>query len=153
VQLFQWDSKNNSALLLMRIKGIVKFVELNLTNSEIHIINDKAVNWALKSENGQLVYKDNMDRFWQPGAAEDQLIEALAEQGSAKQGFVIKGNVIYGINDDSQVWSYALNEELFEIICELPNNVDDLTDINQTQLLMTIRITAKKEVVELTLRE
>ncbi|KGJ91218.1 winged helix-turn-helix domain-containing protein [Colwellia psychrerythraea] len=153
VQLFQWNSKNNSALLLVRIKGILKFVELNLTNSEIRIINDKGVNWALKSESGQLVYKDHMDRFWQPGPAEDQLIEALEGQGSAKQGFLIKDNVIYGINDDSQLWSYALKEEHFEIIGELPTNIDDLTDINQTQVLITVRVSAKKEVVELTLRE
>ena len=153
VQLFQWDSQNNSALLLLRIKGILKFVELNLTNSEIHFINDKVVNWALKSENGQLVYKDHMDRFWQPGPAEDQLIEALEGQGGAKQGFLIKDNVIYGINNDSQLWSYALNEEEFEIIGELPNNIDDLSDINQTKLLITVRVSAKKDVVELTLRQ
>jgi len=153
VQLFQWDSINNSALVLIRIKGILKFAELNLTNSEIRIINDKTVNWAIKSESGQLIYKDHMDRFWQPGPAEDQLIEALDGQGSANQGFVINDNVIYGINKDFQLWSYALNEQLFEIIGELPNNVDNLTDINQTELLMTIRISAAKEVVELYLKE
>ncbi|KGJ99163.1 winged helix-turn-helix domain-containing protein [Thalassotalea sp. ND16A] len=153
VQLFQWDSKNNSALLLLRVKGILKFAELNLTNSETRIINDKRVNWARKSENGQLVYTDHMARFWQPGPAEDQLIEALDGQGRAKQPFVIKNNVIYGINDDLQLWSYALNEELFEIITELPNNVDHLTDINQTQLLMTVEVSSRKEVVELSLSE
>ena len=153
VQLFQWDSKNNSALLLIRIKGILKFAELNLTTLEARIINDNTVNWALKSEDGQLVYTDHMGRFWQPGPAEDHLIEALKGQGRAKQRFVIKDNIIYGINDDLKLWSYALNEELFEIIGELPNNVDDLTDINQTHILMTIRVSAKKEVVELTLNE
>jgi len=151
-QLFQWNSKKNTALVLMRIKGILKFAELNLANAEMHIINGKRVGWALKSEDGQLVYKDNMNRFWQPGPAEDQLIEALAGQGRAKQGFLIKDNVVYGVNDDSQLWSYALKEKNFEIIGELPNNVDDLTDINQTQLLMTIRIAASKEVLELSLR-
>ncbi|SFD42403.1 winged helix-turn-helix domain-containing protein [Pseudoalteromonas denitrificans] len=153
VRLFQWDSKNNSALLLIRIKGILKFVEFNLTNSEFRIISDKRVNWALKSESGQLIYKDHMDRFWQPGPAEDQLIEALDGQGSSKKGFVINDNVIYGINDSFQLWSYALNEELFEIIGKLPSNVDDLTDINQDQLFITIRVSSNKEVVELTLNE
>ncbi|PKI14309.1 winged helix-turn-helix domain-containing protein [Colwellia sp. 12G3] len=153
VRLFQWDSKNNSALVLIRIKGVLKFAELNLTNFKIHIIKEETVSWALKSEDGQLIYKDHMDRFWQPGPAEDKLIEALNGQGSAKQGFVIKDNVIYGINDDFQLWSYALNEELFTIIGALPRNVDNLTDINQTQVLMTVRISSNKEVAELYLRE
>ena len=153
VKLFQWDSKNNSALLIIRIKEILKFAELNVTTSEIYIINDKEINWALQSEKGQLIYTDNLNRFWQPGPAEDQLIEALDGQGSSRQRFLIKNNVIYGINNDFQLWSYALNEELFEIIGQLPNNVDDLTDINQTEVLMTVYISSKKEVVELTLIE
>ena len=153
VKLFQWDSKNNSALVLLRIKGILKFAELNLANSQTRIVSNKTVSWALKSENGQLIYKDNMDRFWQPGPAEDKIIEALNGQGSAKQEFLIKEDVIYGINDNFQLWSYDLNEERFEIIGSLPNNVDNLTDINQTQALITVRISSNKEVAELYLRE
>jgi len=153
VKLLQWDSKNNSALLLIRIKGILKFVELNLINFEYQIITDKSVSWALKSESGQLIYKDHMDRFWQPGPAEDQIIEALNGQGSPKKGFIIKDNAIYGINKDYQLWSYALNEEQFKIIGKLPNNVDNLTDIDHGLLLIDIRISSNKEVVELTLSE
>jgi len=153
VRLFQWDSKNNNALLLIRIKGILKFAEFNLTNSEIRIINDKSVNWAHKSEEGKLVYTDHMGRFWQPGPVEDQFIEELEGQGSNKRRFLIKDNIIYGTNDDFQLWSYALNEGAFEIIGELPNNLDYLSDINKTQLLMTLRVSSRKEVVELTLSE
>ena len=153
VQLFQWNSKNNSALLLVRIKGLLTFAELDLTNSKLRIINDRQVKWAAKSEDGRLVYLDDMDRFWQPGAAEDRHIEALDGQGWAERRFLLKDNVIYGFNDDFQLWSYALNEDRFEIIGNLPANVDDLTDIDQTRLLMTVRVSAKKEVAELTLRE
>jgi DNA-binding winged helix-turn-helix (wHTH) protein/Tol biopolymer transport system component len=153
IQLYQWDSIKNSVLLLIRIKGVLKFAELNLTTSETHIIKDNKVNWALKSENGQLIYTDHMDRFWQPGPAEDNLIEALDGQGSKNQQFLIKNNVVYGFNNDFQLWSYALEEERFEIIGELPNNVDDLTDINQTMVLMSVRVSARKEVVELILNE
>jgi len=153
VQLFQWDSVNNSALLLIRIKGILKFVEFNLTNSDIRIINDKKVKWALKSESGQLIYSDHMGRFWQPGPAEDQLIEALEGKGAAKQLFKIKGNVVFGINDEFQLWSYDLSEDKFELLGNMPKNIDSITDINQTDILLSIRITAKKEVAELTLRQ
>ncbi|PHS18956.1 MAG: transcriptional regulator [Kangiella sp.] len=151
-KLFQWNSEDNTALLYVRIKGILKFGEFNLNNSEFRVITDKKVSWALKNEDGRLIYTDPLDRFWQPGPAEDQLIESLDSQGSDKR-FVIKHNVIYGINEKYQLWSYDLSEDTFEILGRLPNNVDLLTDINQTDILLTIRVTAKKEVAELILTD
>ncbi len=124
-QLFQWDSEDNTALLIARIKGILKFVEFNLNNSEFRVITDKKVKRALKSEDGRLIYTDRMDRFWQPGPAEDQLIESLEGQGSDKR-FITKHNVIYGINEEFQLWSYDLNEDTFKILGNTPNNVDYL---------------------------
>jgi len=152
-QLFQWNSEDNTALLIADIKGVLKFVEFNLNNSEFRVITDKKVNWALKSEDGRLIYTDHMNRFWQPGPAENQLIDALDGQGKAKQQFLIKDNVIYGINDGFQLWSYDLNEDTFELLRDIPKNIDDLTDINQTDILLTIRIAAKKEVAELILSD
>ncbi|GLX79453.1 hypothetical protein tinsulaeT_27930 [Thalassotalea insulae] len=149
-QLFQWDSKDNSALLIARIGGILRLVELNLNNSSFKVITDKRVNWALKSEDGQLVYTDHMDRFWQQGPAEDRLIEALNSQGSDKR-FVMKDNVIWGVNEQWQLWSYSLNENVFTLFGNMPKNLDYLNDINNTDILTTLRITAKKEVAELTL--
>jgi transcriptional activator of cad operon len=150
-RLFQWDSEAHKALVNMRIKGLVKFVELDLTHSTIRIINNKPVNWAQMSDKGQLIYMDHMDSFWQPGPAEDKPIEALKGQGSDKR-FVIQDNVIYGINDNLALWSYALDEDKFNLISAIPNTLDYLTDINKTQLLMTVRIAARKDVAELSLR-
>ena len=147
-QLFHWNSEDNTALLTARIKGILTFGEFNLNNREFRVITDKKVTWALKSEDGQLIYIDQMDRFWQPGPAEDQLIEVLSNQGS-EQRFITKDNVIYGINEQFQLWSYDLNENTFEVIGNTPINVDYLTDINQLGILLNIRISAKKEVAEL----
>jgi len=152
-RLFQWDSKNNSALALVRIKGVLRFVELNLTNASTRIINHKRVTWALKSESGQIIYKDHMDRFWRPGPAEEQPITALDGQGRARSGFLLKDNVIYGVNEDFQLWSYGLDHQRFEIIGKLPHNIDDLNDINETTLLLTVRISAAKEVAELSLKD
>ena len=148
--LFHWDNDKQTVIAMMRQQGVEKFVEINMANSDIRVINDKSVAWAHKSENGQLIYMDNIDRFWQPGAAEDQLITALDGQGSDK-GFIIKDNVIYGINDNFQLWSYALDDKAFRLIGYLPNTIDHITDIHQQQLLMTMRIAARKDVVELTL--
>jgi transcriptional activator of cad operon len=151
MQLFQWNSEDNTALLHVRIKGILKFGEFNLNNSEFRVITDRKVSWALRSEDGRLIYTDKMDRFWQPGPAEDQLIELLEDKGSAKQRFEIKDNVIYGLNDEFQLWSYDLSKEKFEILGDLPKNIDSFTDISQTDILLSIRISAKKEVAELIL--
>ncbi|MBV1909398.1 MAG: winged helix-turn-helix domain-containing protein, partial [Kangiellaceae bacterium] len=152
VQLFDWNSDDNTAVISARIRGISKLVSVNLNNAEYTIINHKKVNWAIKTEDGRLIYTDNMDRFWQPGPAEDQLIESLKNQGSDKR-YVTKNNVIYGINEDFQLWSYDLIKESFEILGDAPNNVDDITDVNQTDFLLSIRISAKKEVAELTLSD
>ena len=93
-----------------------------------------------------------MDRFWQPAPAEDQLIEPLETQGSDMR-FVIKNNIIYGVNEDFQLWSYDLNKSTFEILGNVPEKIDYITDINQTDILFSIRITAKKEVAEIILND
>lgn len=149
-RLFQWNSEDNTALLIARIRGVLKLVEFNLNNSEFSVITDKKVSWALKSEDGRLIYTDHMDRFWQPGPAEDQLIELLNNQGSDKR-FVTKNNVVYGINEVFQLWSYDLNEHIFEVLGDIPKTVDHLTGINQTDILLAIRVASKKEVAELIL--
>lgn len=150
--LFYWDSKEQTALANVSVNGILKFAEIDLATSDIRIINNKRINWAQKSQDGQIIYTDHMDRFWSPGAIEDELIEVLREQGSQMR-FVIVNNVIYGVNESFQLWSYALSENEFKIIGELPRTLDYLTDVNETQILITLRITSRKEVAELFLRE
>lgn len=151
VKLLHWNSEDNTALLTARIKGVITFGEFNLNNAEFREITDKKISHALKSEDGRLIYTDKLDRFWQPGPGEDQLIEALEGQRT-DLGFITKHNIIYGINEAFQLWSYNLNDNTFEILGYVPINVDSITDINQSDILLTIRITAKKEVAELTLR-
>ncbi|WP_299579542.1 winged helix-turn-helix domain-containing protein [uncultured Microbulbifer sp.] len=151
-RLFQWDSVSNLALLTLTVKGVTKFAEVNLDNLEISIIDDTQVHWAQRSEDGRLIYMDHMNRFWQPGPAEDQLIEALVHQGSEKR-FVIKENMIYSINRDNQLWSYDLSTGNFSVLREVHRDIDYLTDINQENLMITYVVAAKKEVAELFLRE
>lgn len=152
-RLFQWESENNSALLIMRIKGIYKFVEYDLTHSQIREITDKTILWALKSEDGRLIYKDHLGQFWQPGPAEAQLIKDLGKQKGKTKAFVLKNNVIFAINTENELWSYDLNSNTFKILGEVGEEVDYLTDVNQTHFLMTVVVSAKKEVVELSLSE
>ena len=149
--LYQWNSKNNKALLLIRVQGKIKFVEYDLNSSQFRELNDKRIIWALKSENGQLIYKDHLDQFWQPGPVEDRHIAELDQQGRRAKSFVLHDNVIYAINSDDQLWSYNLVTDSFSIVGKVDRDVDYLTDVRQSEFLMTIEVAAKKEVVELSL--
>lgn len=151
--LFHWDSQNNVALILTRIAGMLRLAEVDLSTRQIKQLSDKIILWALRSEDGELIYKDHTDRFWRPGPVEDQPIHALDRQGGESKSFVIDGNSIYAINDDNQLWSYDLNTDTFEVIAEFGPEVDNLSDITRDQLLMTVQVSAKKEVVELTLAD
>ena len=150
-QLFQWDSESQTVLANVRIKGVLQFAQINFANSKIRIINDKKVRWASKTKGGQLIYADQQDRFWQPGPAEDILIDKLNDHVSDKR-FVLKNNLIYGVNDNFQLWTYSLSEDTFEIIGDAPSNIDYLTDIDQERMLITVRNSAKKEIAELYLK-
>ena len=149
--LYQWDSNNNKALSLARIGGVPKLVEYDLNTSKHREITDREVLWALKSEDGRLIYKDIQGQFWQPGPVEAKRIRQLADQKSKSKSFIINNNVVYAINLEDQLWSYNLDTTEFNIIGKVDEEVQSLSDINQKQLLMAIGVSAKKEVVELTL--
>lgn len=153
IRLYQWDSKNNSALLQLRIKGVATFVEYNLNSSDYRVITDNFVLWAQKSGDGRLIYKDHLDQFWRPGPVEDQKIHALDKVGNKSKSFIINDNVIYSINDENKIWSYNIDTDLLSILADVGKSVDYLTDANQTHLLMTIQVAAKKEVVELSVSD
>ena len=152
LQLYQWNSIDNTALLSARIKGVRKLIELNLIDLEYTVITDKVVVWAGTTDSGQLIYTDKMDRFWTPGPAEDQIIEKLEFQGSAKR-FVVNNEIIYGINDKLQLWSYNLKSKVYKVLGKVSNDLDYITDANHESLLFSVKIAARKEVVELSYRE
>lgn len=152
-QLFQWDSEANTALLLLKINGKNTLAEVDLHRLDIQVINNKDVKWAQKTADRQLIYMDQMKRFWRPGAVEDQLIEQLNGQGISQKRFALKDNVIYAINGDDQLWSYNLNTNNFAIMSTMHKDVSYLSDINETNILFTFVVSAKKEVVELYLQE
>ncbi|BBN83672.1 hypothetical protein PA25_36570 [Pseudoalteromonas sp. A25] len=148
-KLFQWDSENQTALSLIWLNGAYRLAEIDLPKPSNSVVYDKSAVWAQKSASGSLIYTDLLGRFWQPGPVEDTLISELNGQGSEKR-FVITGETIIGINDDLQLWSYSLDNAYFEVVGNAPSNIDFLTDTDGDQLLMSIQIASKKEVVELT---
>ena len=151
--LFQWNSTNNTALALARIGGIPVLVELNLASLEITKLSEDPVLWAQKTSDGQLIYKDRLDQFWRPGAAEDQQIEILKNHGTKTKSFLLKKDVIYSINEANKLWQYDLNRNVFEVLGDVGQNVDYLSDIRDSEILMSIKVSAKKGIVEFPLND
>ncbi|MCG7535734.1 winged helix-turn-helix domain-containing protein [Pseudoalteromonas sp. OOF1S-7] len=149
-QLFYWDSRAQTALAQLKINGVLTFAELDLTNSAIRVLNDHEVTWALKTSNGTLIYTDHMDRFWRSGPVEDELIEPLLDQGSERR-FTAFGNILYGINESAQLWSYDLHSGDFEILTTVANDIVRISAVNDEQILLIKQLTSRKEVVELLL--
>ena len=148
VELLQWHSTTNQALILARIDGISKLITLDVANSEFHIVTEQSVNWAGLSKSGHVIYTDHMDRYWQQAPAENQLIESLTDQGSDKR-FIVKGDTLYGVNEHFKLWSFDLHTQQVTQLAKVPNSIEYLTDINETHVLFSIHIASKKELVEL----
>ena len=152
VRLFQWHSETNNALAIVRINGLSKFAKIDLKNSQIRVIKDSPVSWALKTEQDQIIYTDQLDRFWQKGPIEDELIEPLRNQGSDKR-FLVKDGNVYGVNKNLQLWSYNIESKEINFISTVPENLDHISDLDDLSLYGVIRVSAKKEIAELFLTE
>ncbi|KZN67173.1 hypothetical protein N473_08095 [Pseudoalteromonas luteoviolacea CPMOR-1] len=151
-QLFDWDSEQQTALANIRVAGLLKFAQLNLSDLTFTILRDTPVNWAQRTENGHVVYTDQLDRFWQTGGVEDTLIEALIDQGSDKR-FMLDNYVLYGVNEQFELWRYHLEQQQFTKLMKLPKTLDYLTDVRGSTALVSLRINAKKELAELTISQ
>lgn len=150
-QLFHWDSDMNLALSIIRIDGVATLTEIELDTGNYTVITDKAVTWAQKVNNDFIIYSDHMNRFWRPGPVGDELIEMLNGYGSDKR-FVVNNGVIYGVRDDMRLWSFKLEGNVLEILGDLPQRLDHITDVDDTALFGVVRVSAKKELVELLLK-
>lgn len=148
LKLFDWDAESNTALANITVLGLSTFAEVNLSNSQYTVINDKRVSLALFNEAGQIIYTDHMDRFWLEGTVEDTLIEPLLTQGSDK-GFILKNDALYGVNEDLKLWKYQLDTEEFILLGKAPKNTTAITDASESEVLFTVFISGNKEISEL----
>ena len=153
LSLLHWDTTKNSALVFVQLNGFIKLAEVGLNTGNIDVLTDKRVNWATKTDNGEIVYTDHMDRFWISRGMEFQPIQPLEKQGGDNKRFIVRNNIIFGMNNQYELWRYDLNINEFEIIHKLSKNIDNITDIKNQQLLVTKRQVANKEVVELLLEK
>lgn len=148
--VFHWDSDAHSVIANVIIEGSETLAEVELATSNYTIINNRPVVWAAKSSDDVLIYTDALNRFWLHNAIEDKLIESLDGQLGFRQRFLLDGQTVYGINDSSQLWQYDISENRFQILSQVSPDIDYLSDVKNDQLLVTLVIAAKKEVIELT---
>ena len=151
LKLFSWDSEINNVLALVSIKGIHRLANINLNTSSVSTVTEKRVNWAAKNKAGDVIFTDHMDRFWQIGPIEEMPIAPLDGQSDNEMRFVLKENSIYGVNEQKQLWSYDFYNKTFKSLGKLPHNIDFISDINDEYVFATLRVSARKEVVELLL--
>ncbi|MGB0938900.1 MAG: transcriptional regulator, partial [Colwellia sp.] len=153
LELLHWDEIENQALVFAQFNGIKKLAKVDLGTGETVKLTDRQINWAAQLKNGGIVFTDQMDKFWISNGIEYQLIDTLNEQGGDNKRFLLKGNVLYGINNEYELWRYHLDSNSFETIRSLTADIDNISDIQNENLLVTKRQVANKEVVELVLSQ
>ncbi|AOT08113.1 winged helix-turn-helix domain-containing protein [Pseudoalteromonas luteoviolacea] len=153
LELLHWHRASDKVLTFANIRGVQKLTEYDLKTSQFKVVTDKRINWADKTNNGLLVYTDNMDRFWLVDGIDAEPITALDNQGGDNKRFIIKDSTIYGMNNELELWSYNLINQHFNTLGSLPSNTINIDDIDKENVLITVRIASKKEVVEIVLKE
>ena len=146
--LYYWDSDKQEAIASIIENGSSKFAKISLDSMKYQLISNKGVKWASKSDSGSLIFLDYHGKLWKKGVIENQLIEPLTGQGSSKR-FVLKGEVIYGLNKTNQLWRYNLKSNEFKILSNVKQPITFISDIKNNELLVTFVVAAKKEVIEL----
>ncbi|MDO3384545.1 winged helix-turn-helix domain-containing protein [Gilvimarinus sp. SDUM040013] len=155
LQLLHWDSVSSKILVFARIAGVKKLVEYDFSSGAWRVVSDKNILWAQKDADGRIIIKDELGQFWQPGPVEYQPIEVLSGRGTGtgSETFVVRDYLLFAINSHDELWSYNLKNDEYTVLGPLEPGWEDLTDVNQETILLSMRVSAKKEVVEVILGE
>lgn len=81
------------------------------------------------------------------------MLAPLRGQLATDHRFVTHNQQIYSINKSKRLWSYHVDSDTFAVITEVSENIDYLTDINDREFILPLTIAAKKEMIEVSLRE
>ncbi|WP_172449196.1 winged helix-turn-helix domain-containing protein [Bowmanella denitrificans] len=147
--LFAWNSDSQQLLARILVNGMVQLVTIDLGSMDYQTVTNKKVIWAAKDPQEPLIYMDHLKQFWLQGGIEDKLIDSLLGQGSEK-GFVLQDGQLYGINKANQLWRYHIQADTFSVVAPITPDIDYLTDIQGQELLATLLVAERKEVIELT---
>jgi transcriptional activator of cad operon len=145
-EVLQWlDS--DQLLIISAAGNETKLGLLSIETGQVIYLPVSSVSWA-RMANQQLFYIDKMGLGWRK--KKDEPAIALKLDGLAGKNFEIWNNKLYGIHPQTnQLWSYGIDNHQIDIITQLKEKAWILSDINDTQLLLTQIITARKEIVEI----
>jgi len=147
VNLFQWQ-ENNDLLMNTRQGGLPQLITYNLTSQQITTLVKREVKWALKTEFEQLLYLDSSNSVWIQSNNKPLPITKLTNQFASPR-FIFNNGKIYSINKHKNFWSYTLETDVFKELGTMDSYTNFISDIKQSELLLTQVIAAKKEVVVL----
>jgi|GEM_PF-672997 len=147
LELYQWQ-ENNELLMSIRHAGQPQLINYNLNSRKATTLMNKEIRWAAITESNQLLYLNNRNIIWLTTTETTQPITELKVQFSSNR-FVLENGKVYGINKLKQLWSYTLETNTLEILGEMDQYTNFISDIEQSELLLTQIIAAKKEVVVL----
>jgi len=147
LKLYQWQ-ENNELLLSISQAGQPKLITYNLASHESTTLINNEVWWAVKLESNQLLHLDKDSVFWITTSKEARPITKLKEQ-SGNLRFILENGKIYSFNKYKQLWSYEPKTDVFKILGTMDPYTNFISDMSQSELLLTQIISAKKEVVVL----
>ncbi len=147
LNIYQWQ-ENDEVLMSIRQAGQPQLITYNVTSDESTILIEDEIRWAINTELNQLLHLDKNNVFWITTAKRAQSIVKLKDQFGSKR-FIFENNNIYGINKYKQLWSYTPKTDVFHILGTMDSYTNLISDIEQSELLLTQIISAKKEVVVL----
>lgn len=150
LDLYQWQ-ENNDLLMSVRQAGQPQVINYNLTSNKSTTLIEHAIKWVVKLESNQLLHIDSNNKFWLTKANQAQQteqIEKLNGQFGSRRLILEDGNV-YSINKHKQLWLYTPETDSFKILGDMDSYTHLISDIRQSELLLTQTIAAKKEVVVL----
>jgi len=147
VNLFQWQG-NNDLLMNIRQGGQPLLITYNLTSQQITTLVKREIKWALKTEFEQLLYLDSSNSVWIQNNNKPRAITKLINQFASPR-FIFNNGQIYSINKHKNLWSYTLETDAFKELGTMDSYTNFISDIKQSELLLTQVIAAKKEVVVL----
>lgn len=147
LNIYQWQ-KNNELLLSVSQAGQQKLISYNLVSHESITLINNEVWWAVKLESDQLFHLDKNNIFWITTSKVARPIAKLKEQ-SGNLRFILENGAIYSFNKYKQLWSYTPKTDVFKILGTMDRYTNFISDMHQSELLLTQIISAKKEVVVL----
>jgi len=145
-QLFQWHG--NEVLLKADVAGNTKLISFDMSKGTIKELFNGDVKWAATTNKGALIYLDTQNNYWQISSGNTVALNQLNGKSNNKR-FLLANDILYNINNEDQLWTHNTTNGQFQILHNLHHGILYLNDIKGDNLLFTQKISARKEIIEL----